>query len=182
MLRNTPDSFGLVTRALHWGIAALILVQLPLGLRLGSIEPGLSNLWLFAFHKSLGMTVFTLMAARLLWHIASPPPAPQGGGWQALAARLVHGTIYALMLAIPLSGWIGSSATGIDTVIWGITIPPIAPASEAWEDAAFTFHDIATKLFMALLALHIGAALKREMDGDGTLTRMIRGRAQPSKP
>ena len=54
-------------------------------------------------------------------------------------------------------------------------LPAIAPASATWETTAFAFHDIATKLFMALLALHIGAALKREMDGDGTLTRMIRG-------
>lgn len=175
MLKNTPTSFGRVTRALHWAIAALILVQLPLGLRLGNIAPGLATLWLFAFHKSLGMTVFALMTARLLWHLYTPPPAPMGGGWQATAARAVHWTIYALMLAIPLSGWAGSSATGIDTLVWGITLPPIAPPSETWETAAFTVHGIATKLFLALLALHIGAALKREMDGDGTLTRMIRG-------
>lgn len=176
MLKNGPASFGLVTRALHWTIAALILVQLPLGLRLASIEPALSNLWLYGLHKTLGMTAFALMTARLIWHLYTPPPAPLGGGWQATAAKAVHWTIYALMLAIPLSGWIGSSATGIDTVIFNrLTLPPIAPASEAWETGAFTFHNYATKLFIALLALHIGAALKREMDGDGTLTRMIRG-------
>ncbi|MBC2837081.1 cytochrome b [Paragemmobacter straminiformis] len=176
MLANGPARFGLVTRALHWSIAALILVQLPLGLRLSGLEPGLANLWLYGLHKSLGMTVFALMAIRLVWHVYSPPPAPLGGGWQALAARLVHWTIYALMFAIPLSGWVASSATGIDTVLFDrITLPAIAPVSEAWESAAFAFHDIATKLFMGLLALHIGAALKREMDGDGTLTRMIRG-------
>ncbi len=176
MLKNTATSFGLVTRAFHWAIAGLILVQLPLGLRLGSIEPGLANLWLFALHKTLGISVFALMCARLLWHLVSPPPAPLGGGWQAAAARAVHWTIYALMFSIPLSGWIGSSATGIDTVVFGrLTLPAIAPLSEAWETAAFTFHGIAAKAFLALLALHIGAALKREMDGDGTLTRMIRG-------
>lgn len=176
--RNTAESFGLVTRALHWGIAGLIIVQLPLGLRVGDLQPGLANLWLYGFHKSLGLTVFGLMALRILWHLVSPPPAPKGGGWQARAAKAVHWTIYGLMVAIPLSGWIASSATGIDVMLFNRwTVPPIAPVSEAWETAGFAVHDIATKLLMALLALHIGAALKREMAGDGTLTRMIKGRA-----
>ena len=74
-------------------------------------------------------TAFALMTARLIWHLYTPPPAPLGGGWQATAAKAVHWTIYALMLAIPLSGWIGSSATGIDTVIFNrLTLPAIAHA------------------------------------------------------
>ncbi len=175
--RNTADRFGIITRALHWTIAVLIVVQLPLGLRLSGLQPGLANLWLYSFHKSLGLTVFVLMTARILWHVASPPPAPQGSGWQARAAKAVHWTIYGLMVVIPLSGWAASSATGIDVMLFDRwVVPPIAPVSEAWEVAGFAIHDIATKLLMALLALHIGAALKREMDGDGTLTRMIKGR------
>ena len=106
--RNTATRFGLVTRALHWGIAALIVVQLPLGLRLSDMQPGLANLWLFGLHKSLGLTIFALMTARILWHLASRPPAPLGGGWQARAAKAVHWAIYALMVTIPLSGWFAS--------------------------------------------------------------------------
>jgi cytochrome b561 len=176
-LRNTATRFGLVTRVLHWSIAALVVVQLPLGLRIADLEPGLANLWLYGLHKSLGLTVFALMAARILWHLASPPPAPTGSGWQARTAKAVHWTIYALMVAIPLSGWAASSATGIDVMLFDRwVLPPIAPVSATYEAAAFALHNIATKLLMALLALHIGAALKHEMDGDGTLTRMIRGR------
>lgn len=176
-LQNSPTRFGLVTRALHWGIAGLIVVQLPLGLRLSDMQPGLANLWLFGLHKSLGLTVFALMALRILWHIVSPPPAPLGGGWQARAAKAAHWAIYALLLVIPLSGWIASSATGIDVMLFDTwVIPPIAPVSQAWETTGFAVHDIATKALLALLALHIGAALKHEMDGDGTLRRMIRGR------
>lgn len=178
MYRNTTDRFGLVSRALHWGIAGLIVVQLPLGLRLSDMQPGLANLWLYSAHKSLGLCIFALVAARILWHIVSPPPAPMGGGWQARIAKAAHWAIYALMVTIPLSGWVASSATGIDILLFDrIPVPSLAPVSEDWETAGFAIHDIATKLLMALLALHIGAAFKREMDGDGTLTRMLRGRA-----
>ena len=179
MLRNTTESFGLVSRLLHWGIAGLVVVMLSLGLRLSDMEPGLANLWLYSLHKSLGLITLALMIARILWHIASPPPKPIGGGWQARAARLSHGAIYALLIAIPVSGWAASSATGVDVMLFDRwTIPAIAPVSALWEERGFALHELLTKLLLALLALHMGAALKREMDGDGTLRRMVTGRAR----
>ena len=178
MLRNGPDSFGLVTRALHWAIAALVLVMLSLGLRLADMQPGLANLWLYSLHKSLGLITLALMILRLVWHLVSPPPHPMGGGWQAHAARATHWVIYGLMIAIPLSGWAASSATGIDVMLFDRWIvPAISPVSTYWEEKGFRVHDVLTKLLMAILALHMAAALKREMEGDGTLRRMIRGRA-----
>ncbi len=178
MLKNSAENFGLISRLLHWGIAALVVVMLSLGLRLEDMEPGLANLWLYGLHKSLGILTLSLMVARILWHIYSPPPRPIGGGWQARAARATHLTLYLLLLAIPLIGWIGSAATGIDVVIFDRwTLPAIAPVSPDWEAIGFTLHDALTKVLILLLFLHMGAALKREMDGDGTLRRMITGRA-----
>ena len=83
------------------------------------------------------------------------------------------------MLAIPVTGWIGSSATGIDTVIFNRwTLPRIAPVSEAWEDAAFEVHETLVTLLVAVLALHVAGALHRALiRRDGTLRRMVRGRA-----
>lgn len=178
MLANTPESFGLISRLLHWGIALLVIVMLSLGLRLSDMEPGLPNLWLYGLHKSLGLLTLALMIARLIWHRVSPPPKPIGGGWQATAARITHAAIYALLIAIPLSGWAASSATGIDTLFFDRwVVPAIAPVSTLWEERGFALHDLLTKALLALLALHMGAALKREMDGDGTLRRMVTGRA-----
>jgi cytochrome b561 len=179
MLRNTAESFGLITRLLHWGIALLVIIMLSLGLRIEDMEPALANLWLYSLHKSLGLITLALMVLRILWHLYSPPPKPLGGGWQAMLARAAHLAIYALLIAIPLSGWAASSATGIDVMLFDRwIIPAIAPVSALWEERGFALHGILTKLLLALVFLHMGAALKREMDGDGTLRRMVTGRRQ----
>jgi cytochrome b561 len=180
-LRNGPDSFGLVSRLLHWGIMLLVIGMLALGQRLDAMQPGLANLWLYGLHKTLGLTVLALMLARLGWHAFSPPPRPLARpGWELWAARAAHWGFYALLIAIPLTGWAGSSATGIDTLFadrW--VVPPLVePGAEA-EAYWFGLHDILTKVLFALILVHMLAALRHEMAGEGTLTRMIRGRADP---
>jgi cytochrome b561 len=177
-LRNGPDSFGLVTRVLHWGTMLLVISQLALGNRLESMQPGLANLWLYGLHKTIGFAVLALILTRIAWHFASPPPPPLGPRDLAFwAARAVHWAFYVLLIAIPLTGWAGSSATGIDVMIadrW--TVPPLVAASEAGEAFWFGLHDILTKALFGLIVLHMLGAFKREMDGDGTLTRMLKGR------
>ena len=72
--------------------------------------------------------------------------------------------------------WVASAATGLDVVIFNqITLPVIAPVSEAWENTGFFIHNSATKLLMALLVAHIAGAALRAFKGDGTLSRMIKG-------
>lgn len=178
-LRNGPDSFGLVTRLIHWVMAALVIVMLALGLRLENMQPALSNLWLYSLHKSLGLIVLTLVILRLLWHRISPPPRPAGGGWQGRLARIVHAALYLLLLAMPLSGWIASSASGLDILFFDRwVVPPVAPVSESIEARGFALHGAMGFALMALVGLHIAGALKREMEGEGTLRRMIRGHAR----
>lgn len=180
MLRNGPAEFGLVTRVIHWTMMLLLIGQLALGLRIADLEPGLANLWLYGLHKTIGFGVLVLILVRIAWHIVSPPPPPLGPRTTAFwAARTAHWAIYALVIAIPLTGWAGSSATGIDVMIadrW--TVPPLVEPSENGEAFWFRLHDVLTKLLMALVTIHMLGAFKREMEGDGTLTRMIRGRAR----
>ena len=179
-LRNGPNEFGLVTRVIHWGMMLLIIGQLALGLRIADMEPGLANLWLYGLHKTIGFGILALVITRIAWHLISPPPLPMGPRNAAFwAARAAHWAIYALVIVIPLTGWAGSSATGIDVMIadrW--TVPPLVEASEEGEAYWFRLHDILTKLLIGLIAVHMLAAFKREMEGDGTLTRMIKGRAR----
>lgn len=178
-LRNTPEGFGLISRVLHWGMAGLILAMLALGLRLTGMEPGLANLWLYGLHKTLGIALLALVALRVVWHLASPPPAPIGPpGPARMAAKAGHWGLYALMVAIPLTGWAGSSATGIDVMVadrW--TLPNLVAPSVEGEAFWFGLHDTLTKLLIGLVSLHMLAAFKREMEGDGTLSRMLWGKA-----
>ena len=179
-LGNRPDRFGPLTRALHWVMAAGILGMLAFGLTLVRMKMSLATVWLFGLHKSLGLTLLALALLRLLWHRFSPPPRPLGGvpPVQLALARWTHGALYGLMLAVPLSGWAGSAATGIDVVIFNTwTLPPIVPPSEAGAKALLLLHHWFTWALMAVLALHVAGALKRSLIGrDGTLRRMVTGR------
>ncbi|MBC7476835.1 MAG: cytochrome b/b6 domain-containing protein [Pseudorhodobacter sp.] len=75
---NSPTQFGLVSRLIHWAMAALILGMLLLGTRLGEMQPGLANLWLYGLHKTGGFVALSLVVLRVVWHRISPPPAPLG--------------------------------------------------------------------------------------------------------
>ena len=177
-LRNDPAHFGLISRVIHWTMAALILAMLVLGTILSQMQPGLANLWLYGLHKTGGFIALALVISRLIWHRISPPPAPIGPptDWTNRAARLVHAATYILLVAIPMSGWIASSATGIDIMFadrW--IVPPIAPVSESIDHWGFVLHGLMTKALMGLLVLHVLGALKRGLAGDGTLRRMTSG-------
>ena len=178
-LTNSDNAFGSVTRLLHWITALVVLVTLPMGLWISRMEISLSAIKYFGYHKTLGVTVLALILLRLLWHRISPPPKPipHGVNWQDALARWVHRSFYVLLLAMPLSGWIASSATGIDTVVFDRwTLPAIAPASETWERIGFAIHGLTARLLMAAIALHIGGALFRAwVVKDGTLGRMLKG-------
>jgi cytochrome b561 len=176
-LKNGPDSFGLVTRLIHWAMALLIISLIALGLRLAWMEPSLANLWLYGLHKTLGLTALGLVLLRILWHVISPPPGPHATGWMRLFIKAWHWTLYALMIATPIAGWAGSSASGIDTLYAEtFTVPPLVEANETSEFVWFILHEIFAKTLLGMVIVHMLAALKREMEGDGTLTRMIRGR------
>ena len=177
-LTNTPDSFGLVSRVIHWGMAIGLIGALALGLRIEAMQPALSNLWLYGLHKSLGLILLALVLLRIVWHRISPPPRPIGpadGRGQRLA-RAAHLALYALMVAIPVSGHVASSATGIDVMLFDRwVLPPMAPVSEAWEKAGFALHGLLTKVLIAVILLHVAGALRHAIRGDGTFRRMLRG-------
>ena len=159
-------------------MAVLVIGQLALGLRIVTMTPGLSGLWLYGLHKTMGTLVLVLIVLRLQWHVVSPVPLPLGPpGLPRLAARGAHRLFYGLLIALPLTGWAGSSATGLDIVIaerW--ILPPIISPSEAAEAFWFGMHGALAWALVALIALHVAGALLRARAGDGTLRRMLRGR------
>ncbi len=95
-----------VTRLLHWLVAALILVQIPLAWHMMDLPVSPDKFGKYALHKSLGMVVFSLTVLRLGWRWLRPPPSPPGSPAQILAARATHALMYVVVLAMPLTGWI----------------------------------------------------------------------------
>lgn len=176
-------AFGRMTRMLHWAMAAGILGTAALGAYIARMEVGLSNLWLFGLHKTIGICLLALALLRLAWHRLSPPPGPLPGPrpWERTLARATHRALYVLMLAVPLAGWAYASATGLDVLVFNrFVLPPIAPVSEAWETGLQLLHRTLAWALLALVALHVAGALKRTFVArDGTLARMLFGTPAP---
>ena len=174
---NTASNFGWVTMALHWTMALGLIAALWLGLRIASTQIGLSTLWLFSWHKSLGIALLGAAVLRLAWHRASPPPRPAEAGmaaWQLALGRMVHRSFYLLMLAIPLVGWVASAATGPDVVVFGVALPRIAPTSEVLAAGGFAVHRWLGYALIAALTLHVAGVLHRAVWlRDGSLGRIL---------
>jgi cytochrome b561 len=161
----------------HWGVAFLILVQIALGFAavLWRLSP--LKLELFVWHKSTGMLILALMLVRLGWRLANPTPAlpPQTARWERYAAHASHGLLYALAIALPLSGWVINSAAAVPfSVFWLVPLPPIVAPDERLEDLAKLAHFSLLVALCLVLAVHIGAALRHHLiKRNDVLLRML---------
>lgn len=168
-----------VARWLHWLIAALIALQFVLA-RLGEWADAdgykLRELALLANHKSVGMTVLMLAVVRLGWRLLSRVPAAPAAmpAWQQRAASSAHWGLYLLLFALPVSGWLMSSASAYSVSwfnlwVWPDLVQPDKTLVPMFKD----FHEWAGKLLFVLALIHIAAALKHALlDRDGVLARM----------
>jgi cytochrome b561 len=162
--------------ALHWAAALLIACNVALGLSMVDLPFGPQKFRWYGWHKWIGITVFLTASARLAWRAFHPPPAPVAmPPWQQRAATGVHGLLYALMLAVPLSGWIYSSSTGISVVYLGlIPLPDLVGKDRALAQVLKAVHVGLNFMLATLVFVHIGAALKHHwVDRDGVLPRML---------
>ncbi len=169
-----------VAKALHWLIALLLFGLLALGFYMQDLPLSPQKLQLYAWHKWAGVTVFLLVLVRLAWRVTHrPPPLPEHmPRVMQLAAHAGHVLLYALMIAIPLSGWLMSSAKGFQTVWFGVLpIPDLLDKNRELGDLLQTVHLSLNLFFVVVLIGHIGAALKHHfIDRDDVLTRMLPAR------
>lgn len=174
------DSYSSVAKALHWLIAAIIIVQIPAGIVMHNLPFSDTKFTMYQFHKSFGLIVLALSLFRLYWRLTHRAPALETTvtGWQRVAARFSHTAFYVLIIAIPLTGWlmVSASTTGIPTKIFFLVpVPHLpVPAGEATEDLFKEAHELLAFATLGLLALHVAAALKHHLkDRDQTLVRML---------
>ncbi|MBS1138708.1 MAG: Cytochrome bacterial [Proteobacteria bacterium] len=164
-------------KALHWLMAILLFGLLALGFYMHDLPLSPDKLKLYSWHKWAGVTAFLLLAFRLFWRITHRPPALPDSMPKPMqfAAHAGHLLLYVLMIAIPLSGWLMSSAKGFQTVYFGLLpIPDLLDKNKELGDLLALVHKSLNLLFVAVLAGHIGAALKHHfIDKDDILTRML---------
>jgi cytochrome b561 len=191
------DRYTAVAIALHWLIAAAIVAMIFVGWWMTKAidQPATAKAayYTFQLHKSTGLTILALSLVRIAWRLGHKvPPLPAGmTGWEKFAARATHVLFYVLMLVMPLSGWLYAStgwstpqnhAFNVPTIYYGLFQVPHIPGLAELPDprraaAADVFHTAHEKLawaILALLALHVAAALKHHfVDRDAVLTHML---------
>jgi len=163
--------------SLHWLIALAIAGTFGLGVYMHELPLSPTKLELYSWHKWAGVTIFMLVIVRLAWRSTHPaPPLPETMPKPLrLAAQVAHWLLYALMFAIPLSGWLMSSAKGFQTVWFGIVpLPDLLPKDKALGNLLAEVHETLNFTLLTLVVLHAGAALKHHfIDRDTVLTRML---------
>jgi cytochrome b561 len=171
------DRYGRSTIALHWLMLALLAavyacIELRELFPRGSDPRNLLKTW----HFMLGLTVFALVWVRLAARFAggTPPITPAPAAWQAWAGKLVHVALYALMIAMPIGGWLILSAEGEPVPYFGLTLPPLVSPNEDLAELIEEIHETAGTVGYWLIALHAAAALFHHyVRRDDTLRRMF---------
>lgn len=181
--RADPRYSG-VAMAFHWLLAGAILAAFGVGLWMSSLPFSPAKLQLINWHKWAGVTILLLSAARLLWRLTHRPPALpariEGAmpAWQRRAHHGTHHLMYVLFFAVPLLGWVHSSAKGFPIVWFGVLpLPDLVSPDPRLAEQLQPWHGLAAWTLMGLVALHVAAALKHQfIDRDGLIDRMRPGR------
>lgn len=177
MLRNTDAAWGAVAKFLHWSIATLIFVQFGLGWVADSWHLSPTKLELFVWHKSIGLLILVLVVLRLLWRFANPTPAlpVDTSVLERRAAHASHALLYALMVVIPLSGWVINSAAKIPfRVFWLFPLPAIVAPDKGLAELAKQVHFILFIVIATVVAVHMAAAFRHHwVKRNETLVRML---------
>lgn len=180
MPHDIAPRYGWVVRTLHWAIAFSIVALIPLGwymVRLDYYDP-----WSYdalAIHKGLGMVVLLLAAIMISWQLARDRTVVVASRkpWEQFATKIIHYSLYALMLVVPVTGYIISTSAGAGVSVFGLfEVPAVLPKSVPLRDAAISLHYYFSYAGVGLIAIHIAGALKHHfIDRDETLKQMLRG-------
>ena len=175
--RNTTRSWGTLSRALHWIIVLLIVNQWVIAERADSLPIGLAKLQALAWHKSFGITILALAVIRLVWRWMNPVPdlTAETRPWERVLAKISHVLLYALIFAMPLSGWLMSSAKNFP-VSWFnlVQLPDLVSPDDQLFHTLRDLHHLLFKVLVVVALLHAAGALKHHfIDRNDVLKRML---------
>lgn len=179
-MNTQADRYTSTAIALHWLIGIMILISFAVGFYMSGLKFSPEKLKLYNWHKWAGVTIFTLVLIRCVWRLTHAVPPPPAGmpAWQHRVAEATHYVLYALMIVIPLSGWLMSSAKGFQTVYFGVVpLPDLVSKSEDLGNTLQLIHKSLNYTMIGMVVLHAAAALKHHfIDKDEVLRRMLPGR------
>lgn len=184
MLRNTADRYGVPARLLHWTVALFIFGLFFMGLWMGELPRGDFKGEMYGLHKSLGVLVLVLIAARLMWRAGNPKPQPLSTttAGQRELALWAHRLLYILMIAVPVIGVLLSQTGGRPVSLFGLfDLPTVVGKDEPVHEVLEGLHAILAFLLMGLVVLHAGAAAWHHLVlKDDVLRRMTLGQQRQS--
>ena len=175
-ITNTEKKYGAVHKLVHWVMAIMIIGLIAVGLYMGEMDPSPEKWQAYALHKSFGISIIALVGVRILWKLVNASPKlPEGmKSHEKALAHLGHLALYVMMLAMPFSGWIMSSAGGHAVKFFDWTVPAIVEKGSSLGHWAHEIHEIGGSLFIALIVLHVVAALYHHyIRKDDVLKRMV---------
>lgn len=171
------DHYPATSKLLHWLVALCVLATAPVAITMTRIAEGPTRDMLYNFHKSLGVTILVLMILRLINRLAVGAPIPDPGiePWQKAVSSFVHTTLYVLLLAMPLVGYVANSAFGATTPFFGLfELPPIVGKNEPLATQLFVVHRWVGWIVILLVLTHVSAALYHYFGRrDNVLLRML---------
>lgn len=181
MLRNTTQSWGLVSVLFHWIMAALFIGQFWLGWYMQGVKDMLAQYNLYQWHKSFGFLILGLAVLRLLWALTSrrpglPDAMPQGEKRLALGT---HVALYLALIVVPLTGWAVVSTSPLPIATWFFrlfVVPPLPLGISLHSEQIWSsLHGFFAYAAIFLAAVHVLAALRHHFHHrDATLMRMLR--------
>jgi cytochrome b561 len=181
----TDTRYSGIAILLHWVMAILILITWSIAIAVSDLPLSPTRISGLSWHKWLGTTIFFLVLIRILWRLIHPVPALKIAmpAWQEKAMELTHLVLYLLMLAIPVVGWLMSSAKGYTVNYFGLfELPDLVSQDKALGHQLKEVHEFLANGLIALVSLHVLAALKHQfIDKDHLLSRMSFGKSLNDK-
>lgn len=169
-----PWRYSRTAIVLHWLLAIVLTGTTLIGWRMMWIEHQPGSETLFELHKSIGLVIAALVAVRILWRLTHrPEPLPAGPPWQARFATVSHASLYVLMVALPITGYVGACYSKAGVHWFGIATPQWTAPDHDTAERYLTAHAVLLWTTVALVVVHVAAALKHLLaDKDGVFQRM----------
>lgn len=177
-LRNTEQSYGSMTKFIHWAIVIAVYAMIAIGYLQQEMKEGAFQDQMYDFHKALGLTILFVMAFRVIWRFTNVSPSLPSTvpTWQRFASRFVHLSLYACLFLMPITGWIMATASGNTPSFFGLfNLPmPGIPLNKPLAHTANEIHETVAIVLICAIVIHVAAAIKHHfVDKDNVLQRML---------